>query len=239
MVADALSRMDADFDMEAISNESVDIKAQFCACVMSQLCRDESIHVPDGKDAEEIVEHIMASSDTISEKFPLSPALIAKAQKKDKALRKLKNSNDYGTMTLEGVELITHEDKIVVPRALQGRIIAWYHEYLVHPGSTRLDKTMAQTLWWRGMVKDVEQYVRTCHKCQLCKKTTSKKHGLLPEKEAEPPIPWNRVNLDMIGPLKCHQPDGTILELKALTMIDPATGWFEIAKVPYSCCKFG
>lgn len=156
VVADALSRMDADFDMEAISNESEDIKAQFCACVMFQLCRDESILVPDGKDAEEVIEHIMASSDTISEKFPLSPALIAQAQKKDRALKKLKDSNDYGTITLEGVELISHENKIVVPRALQGRIIAWYHEYLVHPGSTRLEKTMAQTLWWSGMRKDVE-----------------------------------------------------------------------------------
>ena len=82
------------------------------------------------------------------------------------------------------------------------------------------------------MDKDVERYVRTCHKCQLCKKTSSKKHGLLPEKNAEPAIPWNRVNLDMIGPLKCHQPDGKVLELRALTMIDPATGWFEVVDVP-------
>jgi hypothetical protein len=94
-----------------------------------------------------------------------------------------------------------------------------------------MDKTMAQTLWWSGMKQDVEMYTRTCHKCQLCKKTTAKKHGLLPEKEAEPSIPWNRVNLDMIGPLKCHQPDGKILELRALTMIDPATGWFEVVDV--------
>ena len=66
----------------------------------------------------------------------------------------------------------------------------------------------------------------------LQKKTTSKKHGLLPEKVAEPAIPWNRVNLDMIGPLSCHQPDGSVLKLSALTMIDPATGWFEIIDVP-------
>ena len=94
-----------------------------------------------------------------------------------------------------------------------------------------MHKTIAQTLWWNGMTKDVERYVRTCHQCQLCKKTTSKKHGLLPQKKVEPAIPWNRVNVDMIGPLKCHQPDGTILELAALTMIDPATGWFEIKDV--------
>jgi len=228
--------MEADFDMEVVDKEPVDTKAQFCACAMSQLCRDESLDVPDGKDAEKVVEYIMAnSSDTISEKFPLSPPLIAKAQKKDKALmKKVKEDSkqDYGTLKVEGVELISYENRIVVPSSLQGRITAWYHEYLVHPGMDRMAKTMAQTLYWRGMGKDVERYVRTCHKCQLCKKTSSKKHGLLPGKEAEPAIPWNRVNLDMIGPLKCHQPNGKILELRALTMIDPATGWFEVVDVP-------
>ena len=63
--------------------------------------------------------------------------------------------------------------------------------------------------------------------------TSTKKHGLIPEKDAEPAIPWNRVNVDMIGPLTCHQPDGTKLQLMALTMIDPATGWFEVKDVPH------
>ena len=236
VVADALSRMEADFDMESVDKESVDVKAQICACALSQLCRDESFAVTDGKDAEELVEVIMAkNSDTISEKFPLSPPLIAKAQKKDKALiKKVKQDSKQqcSTLHVEGVDLIAHENRIVVPSSLQGRIVAWNHEYLVHPGMDRQAKTMAQTLYWRGLDKDVERYVRTCHKCQLCKKTSSKKHGLLPEKVAEPAIPWNRVNLDMIGPLKCHQPNGKVLELRALTMIDPATGWFEIVDVP-------
>ena len=35
----------------------------------------------------------------------------------------------------------------------------------------------------------------------------------------------------MIGPLSVHQPNGKILKLQALTMIDPATGWFEIKDV--------
>ena len=34
--ADALSRMDADFDMEAIDNETVDAKAQICACALAK-----------------------------------------------------------------------------------------------------------------------------------------------------------------------------------------------------------
>ena len=39
--------------------------------------------------------------------------------------------------------------------------------------------------------------------------------------------PWERVDIDLIGPLKVKTPSGEH-ELRALTMIDPATGWFEI-----------
>jgi hypothetical protein len=49
-------------------------------------------------------------------------------------------------------------------------------------------------------------------------------------KQAEPSEPWNRVNVDMIGPLTVKTPTKT-LELRALTMIDPTTGWFEVKDV--------
>jgi len=44
----------------------------------------------------------------------------------------------------------------------------------------------------------------------------------------------------MIGPLTVRQPTGKSLQLQALTMIDPATGWFEIkdvAKIDSDCCS--
>jgi hypothetical protein len=68
------------------------------------------------------------------------------------------------------------------------------------------------------------------HKCQLCKKQR-KKYGKLPLKNKEPGVPWNCVDLDMIGPWSVHASDGKTHELQALTMIDPATGWFGIFKV--------
>lgn len=244
VVADALSRLDADPDMEALENNSLealksnnsDPRAQCCACIMALLNRDETIKVPDGRQSSEVVEFIMANnSDTISEKFPLSPSLIAKYQQKDKALiKQIKDSPDkFGQRTIEGAELTTTkpDNKILVPKMLQPRIVAWYHEYLTHPGDKVLEKTMRQTLHWDGMRKDVERYVRTCRKCQLCKKTNKRKHGILPHKEAEPSVPWERVNVDMIGPYTVKQPDGTTKTLRAMTMIDPATGWFEIQEV--------
>ena len=90
------------------------------------------------------------------------------------------------------------------------------------------------------MRNDIRRHVRTCEKCQLCK-TSSKKYGKLPPKEAEPAIPWDRVNVDLVGPypvkIKGSKKD---IHLRAMTMIDPTTGWFEIREVDAptaDCCQ--
>jgi hypothetical protein len=70
--------------------------------------------------------------------------------------------------------------------------------------------------------------VLTCSICQTQKKQ-SKKYGLLPEKEAEA-MPWDRLCVNLIGPynIKSNVKGVKIPPLKCVTMIDPATGWFEI-----------
>ena len=63
----------------------------------------------------------------------------------------------------------------------------------------------------------------------MCKKQR-KKYGHLPAKKAETVI-WSRVNVDMIGPYTVKTPTKT-MKLRAMTMIDPASNWFEIAALP-------
>lgn len=63
----------------------------------------------------------------------------------------------------------------------------------------------------------------------------------MPAKTIKELVPWKTVLIDLIGPYsvtaKQIQPGGTIkeveLKLTCMTMVDPATGWFEIAEVPY------
>ena len=61
-----------------------------------------------------------------------------------------------------------------------------------------------------------------------------RKYGKLPPKEPEV-IPWYTLCIDLIGPysfdIKVKGRKKTII-LHCLTMIDPATGWFEIMEVP-------
>ena len=78
------------------------------------------------------------------------------------------------------------------------------------------------------MRTQVRHYVKHCHECQLSKKGR-KHYGHLPPKTAET-IPWARVNVDLIGEYTIKTPTKEH-KLRAMTMIDPATGWFEIAAV--------
>jgi hypothetical protein len=59
-----------------------------------------------------------------------------------------------------------------------------------------------------------------------------KKYGRVPEKVAEAD-PWDVLCIDLIGLYKIERKNKTKkpLILWALTMIDPATGWFEMKDI--------
>ena len=231
IVADALSRM----DKEGTDDERGSVHA---SC-MAALIRDEQ----DLSDTEILEECFGVTTRSVKkqskpteeelEQFPMSLKLLARCQVHDKELMKtVENSRkEFTVKTVEGHELLCYNDKIVVPKVLQGRIVSWTHHYLVHPGQERMERTVGKLFTWPNMRNDIRDYVKSCRQCQLCKGST-KKYGLLPAKKAEEPIPWNRVNVDLIGPYSIkvrgkQQP----VTLRAMTMIDPATGWFEVVAV--------
>ena len=64
-------------------------------------------------------------------------------------------------------------------------------------------------------------------------------YGHLPPKNIAELKLWDLVHVDMIGPyiksIRQQQPGGSIIckntSLNCMTMIDPATGWFEIVEI--------
>ncbi len=166
--------------------------------------------------------------------YPLSYKTIFTSQQEDASLLSLlKTSPAYKLKDFSGgrknYNLICNKEKIVIPATLQHHITQWYHTYLCHPGETRTEKTISQHFIWPNlnkMVKDV------CQKCPTCqRKKSTKKYGLLPEKEAET-IPWEKLCVDLIGPYKITNTNNNQeLTLWCITMIDPATGWLEIKEI--------
>jgi hypothetical protein len=177
------------------------------------------------------------------EGFPMLPATIAKEQKCDERLqskmKEEKHAEQYSTDEVEGETLIHFKKKIYLPASLVPRVMEWYHTYLAHPGMTRMEETIKVNFYWPGMGQDIRAYVKSCHQCQMAKKQ-KKKYGKLPAKEAET-TPWKRVNVDLIGPYTV-QTRKKEYQLRAMTMIDPVTGWFEVGALKdepnsYECQK--
>ena len=205
VVADALSRLDADFDIN-LNNEPTTYEQTYAYAT-----------------ADDITEY----------EYPLSGKTIAKYQKLDKKLLSRSigpNSNRYSIDKIENEDIIIYNGKICVPEALQARVVAWYHTYLRHPGELRTEETLRRTLVWPDMRKDVRAHCSTCRECQLAKKVR-KKYGLLPLKEHYSLTPWERVDVDLIGPYTIRNDNGKTYTLLAMTMIDPATRWFEVIQI--------
>ena len=88
--------------------------------------------------------------DFASTNFPFTFAEIRHVPRSDAALLKLLQSNDaYSLKIFRGggkrCGLIVHNDKIVIPKTLQRRVVEWYHWYLCHPGETRTENTIRLT----------------------------------------------------------------------------------------------
>ena len=184
---------------------------------------------------EHMSECFAADDDDVPDSYPLSYHRIHLEQQRDDVLKDYidKHSDAYRTEAFkhgdQSYDLFTKDGKIVVPRVLQKKGVEFYHRLLMHPGETRTELTMAQHFTWKGMRKTVEQVCKNCTSCQLTKPRL-RKLGHLPPKEAEV-IPWETVCIDLIGPYKIGKGKNEAT-LHCLTMIDPATGWFEIIEIP-------
>ena len=170
--------------------------------------------------------------------FPLTYKEIAHRQREDKKLQaRIKTKDGQKTYKVKtfrhsdkSYELVTRDDKIVIPKSLERKATEWYHAHLLHPGESRLELTLRQHFTFIGLKTMVIRVCKACNVCRSLKKHNHKKYGKLPPKDPEL-IPWHTLCIDLIGPY----PFGTgkdAISLHCLTMIDPATGWFEIVDIP-------
>ena len=83
---------------------------------------------------------------------------------------------------------------------------------------------------WPGLRKDVRSFVKTCKTCQV-QKRKKQKFGKLPTKQVIDK-PWEYLCVDLIGPYTLKGKDGSVVDFMCLTMIDPASSWFEIVELP-------
>ena len=179
---------------------------------------------------------VQTEEDT-QEIYPTTVAEIAEEQRKDRHLKsyfnldKPKKNARFMIRVVSNTDVILDEKgRLVIPHSLQDRVIQWYHHYLQHPGMTRLEETIKATMYWEHMRASVRKHTKNCESCQKGK-VNRKKYGKLPTKLAVVK-PWEYLAVDLVGPYVVKGLDGTTVDFMCVTMIDPATSWFEIAEIP-------
>jgi hypothetical protein len=136
---------------------------------------------------------------------------------------------------------------IVVPSILRKPILSAHHDHVLsgHLGIKKTSKRIKHQYSWKGMKKDITDYVQGCKVCQRVKPRNKGPYGLMDSRTHT--HPGQSVSCDLIGPLP-KSPDGYE---HALLILDDFTKNFEIyplrsvtAKavaermVDY-CCRYG
>lgn len=90
--------------------------------------------------------------------------------------------------------------KLVIPEDEQFRIITACHiTSVAHIGVDKTANRISDRYYWKGIYKDVRDFVRNCDSCQ---KVTKKQKTTKTEMEPiiVPATTWKRITIDLIGP---------------------------------------
>jgi hypothetical protein len=130
----------------------------------------------------------------------------------------------------ENTTFVCKNNRLDIPKPRRVCAIKWYHHYLQHPGHTRLKETMNAAMYWKGMHTTIRSLTKSCRSCQINKRWNLK-YGHLPPKTVIT-SPWKCLCVSLIGPYTLKSKENWQIDFMALTMIDPAFSWFEIAELP-------
>jgi hypothetical protein len=181
------------------------------------------------------MNEVFANCSDEYEIYPLTTEEIAAAQRADASLKHLFKCNAVIDIGLEiklikNMTCVCKDGRLVILKPLQVCAVKWYHHYLQHPGHTRLEEMMNAAMYWKGMRTTIRSLTKSCRSCQIDKRR-AQKCGHLPPKTVYT-IPWECLCVDLIGPYTLKGKDNLQIDFMALTMINPASSWFKIAKLP-------
>ena len=99
-----------------------------------------------------------------------------------------------------------------------------------HPVEKRMERTIRFVYTWKGLHADVKRVCKHCHICHISKNAGRKKYGLVAEKTGEI-TKWSLVNVNLWGLKTTCNKNGKAYKIYVMTMVDPVTGWFELAQL--------
>ena len=149
-------------------------------------------------------------SGTLVAAFHVRPVLVDRVrdlQAQDPYLMKLRSKIEAGqqsNFTLRGDGTLVLGQRLSVPGVieLKKEIMEEAHSsaYVMHPGSTKMYRTLKDHYWWRGMKREIAEFVSKCLTCQQIKIEHQKPVGLL-HPLSIPEWKWERITMDFVTEL--------------------------------------
>jgi hypothetical protein len=225
-VADAISRLEY---ISAKTPSEVAAMHQNWTAFSKCWCEYKQTHDCSKDKHNYSMNNVFANHSKEEEIYPLTVKEMAKAQMLDRLFKATTLKEKYEKTLIKNTLVFCKNGKLVISRSLQHRVVSWYHHYLQHYGNTCLEETLLAAMYWKQMRSTVCSYIKNWQSYYVNKRY-SQKYGKLPVKLATI-TPWEAVCVDLIGPYMLHGKDGTEIDFMCLTMIDPASSWFQIVEL--------
>ena len=138
-----------------------------------------------------------------------------------------------GKYTISNVTgLLQHQIKnqsprTVIPSVVKIKIMKTLHENQLsgHMGQNKTLKKIQERFFWPNMASEVNEFVKSCPKCQIRKPNNPKSHGKLQTFPSK--YPFDTVCIDILGPL----PETQRCNKYVLVIIDRFTRWPELIPI--------
>ena len=189
---------------------------------MSSLSHLRAVHLPRLIELRSLgVRLELTDSGALLATFHVRPVLIERIRElqiQDPQIVKLRGEVEYGQrgdLSLREDGTVVMGQRLCVPDVgdVRREIMEEAHSsaYAMHPGNTKMYHTLKEHYWWKGMKRDIAEFVSRCLTCQQVKAEHHKPVGLLQSL----PIPqwkWERTNMDfVVGLPRCRNGYDTIL----------------------------
>ena len=136
---------------------------------------------------------------------PVLKQMIIDAQKNDEELQKklqMVRDGDKTKLLEKEAGSLYFQNRLCVPynKELKQNLLYEPHNtvFTMHPGGNKMYQDLKQFYWWKGMKRDVTEYVSKCFTCQQVKVEHQVPTGLLNPL----PIPqwkWDNITMDFVS----------------------------------------
>jgi transposase InsO family protein len=125
---------------------------------------------------------------------------VLQANRKEPSLDALRTQaarSDPNLTLFNGILL--YQGKVIVPdiNYLRTHLIREIHDQVstAHPGRDKTYRLLRDRYYWKGMLADIDRYVRNCHPCKRASSPRDKTPGLL-QPLPVPDRPWQHISMD-------------------------------------------